>query len=52
MLGKEVAVLKNKYETAGKHIVNFNAANLPSGVYFYTINAKDFNKVKKMILLR
>jgi len=52
VLGKEVAVLKNKYETAGNHIVNFNAANLPSGIYFYRITAGSFHQTKKMVLLR
>ena len=52
ILGKEVAVLKNKYETAGSHIVNFNASNLPSGIYFYTITTGSFHQTKKMVLLR
>ena len=51
-LGREVAVLVNKEQPSGIYSVIFDASKLSSGVYFYTINAKDFNKVKKMILLR
>ena len=51
-LGREVTVLVNKEQPSGRYSVTFDASKLSSGVYFYTINAKDFNKVKKMILLR
>jgi hypothetical protein len=37
---------------AGYHEVEFNAQNLSSGVYFYRIEAGEFQDVKKMILLR
>jgi hypothetical protein len=48
-----VAELVNKELTAGTHEVLFNASNLASGVYFYTINVKNkFFDVKKMILLK
>lgn len=50
MLGKEVALLVNTHEKAGIHSVNFNAENLSSGIYFYSIRAKDFYSVKKMVL--
>ncbi len=52
VLGKEVAFLKNKYEKAGNYSVNFNAANLPSGIYFYRITAGSFHQTKKMMLLK
>jgi len=52
VLGKEVAVLKNKLETAGNHNVNFNATNLPSGIYFYRITAGSFHQTRKMLLLK
>jgi len=51
-LGREVDVLVNKEQQSGKYSVAFDASKLASGIYFYTINAKDFYKVKKMILLR
>ena len=52
MLGREVETLVNGEKSSGAYEVSFDASKLSSGVYFYTINAKDFNKVKKMILLR
>jgi len=52
VLGKEVAFLKNKYKKAGNYSVNFNAANLASGIYFYRITAGSFHQTKKMLLLK
>ena len=37
---------------AGYHEIEFNAQNLPSGIYFYRIETAEFQAVKKMILLR
>jgi len=52
ILGKEVATLVNEYKPAGKYETEFNAANLPSGVYFYQLKAGEFLQTKKMILLK
>ncbi len=52
VLGKEVASLVNNQEDAGSHQVNFNAINLSSGMYFYTIRAGNFTATKKLILLK
>ena len=51
-LGRVVAVLVNKEQPSGSYTVPFNASKLSSGIYLYTINAKGFNKVKKMLLLK
>ncbi|MGK9477002.1 T9SS type A sorting domain-containing protein [Melioribacter sp. OK-6-Me] len=51
-LGKEVAQLVNGHMNAGYHRVTFNASNLASGVYFYTIKAGDFYSVKKLMLIK
>jgi hypothetical protein len=51
-IGEEVAVLLNEEQEKGYHKVDFNAANLPSGVYFYQLKAGDFVNTKKMILLK
>jgi hypothetical protein len=48
VLGQEVANLVNENQNPGSHTVNFNAANLSSGVYFYTIKAGNFTETKKM----
>jgi hypothetical protein len=53
ILGKEVKTLiANEYRTVGKHTVTFDAHDLPSGVYFYRLQAGNFISVKKMILLK
>ena len=51
-IGEEVAVLLNEEKEPGYHNVEFNAANLPSGVYFYQLKAGDFVQMKKMLLLK
>ncbi|MBS1516373.1 MAG: T9SS type A sorting domain-containing protein [Bacteroidetes bacterium] len=54
LLGKEVAQLVNEKQSAGSYAVDFNSAeyNLPSGIYFYTLNAGEFKETKKMILIK
>jgi hypothetical protein len=52
MLGREVATLINSVKEAGSHEVNFDASNLSSGLYVYTINAGNFSSSKKMMLMK
>ncbi len=52
ILGKEVSTLVNKIEPAGKYEVQFSGSNLPSGIYFYSIEAGNLREVKKMILIK
>jgi len=52
ILGKEVATIINKKQSAGSYKTNFNASKLPSGIYFYRINAGNFSETKKMMLLK
>ncbi len=52
VLGNEVATLVNEQKFAGSYEINFNASQLTSGVYFYTINAGSFVETKKMILMK
>lgn len=51
-LGEVVAILVNEEKSAGKYEVNFDAASLPSGVYFYTIQAGAYSDSKKMLLIK
>ncbi len=51
-LGQEVATLVNEEKPAGSYSVTFDASNLPSGVYFYRLQAGNFTETKKIILLR
>ena len=52
LLGEEVTTLVNAEKDAGNYSVEFNAASLPSGVYFYRLQADSFIETKKMVLLR
>ncbi len=52
VLGREVGTLVNERQTAGSHSVTFNAANLPSGVYFYHLQAGSYGNTKKLLLLK
>lgn len=53
VLGKKVATLVNQRKAAGNHSTQFQASNLSSGVYFYTlrINGKVL-KSQKMLLIK
>jgi hypothetical protein len=52
MLGREVAVLVNERRSAGVHEVTFDGAGLPSGVYFYRLQAGDVAQTRKLLLVR
>ena len=59
VLGREVATLVNEYKQPGDYEVEFNANNLPTGVYFYKLKATpiggqagEFIQTKKMLLLK
>jgi len=52
MLGKEVAVLVNEMQKAGVYNVNFNASELSSGLYMYKIEAGNYRKTMKMMLVK
>jgi hypothetical protein len=51
-LGEKVAELVNGAMTAGSYAVDFNASALPSGIYFYRIEAGSNIAVRKMMLLK
>jgi hypothetical protein len=52
ILGDKIATLVNEEKAAGYYSVAFNASNLASGVYFYTLNSKSFSRTKKMIVIK
>jgi uncharacterized pyridoxamine 5'-phosphate oxidase family protein len=52
ILGKEVKVLVNEVRDAGLHEVEFNASDMSSGVYFYTLKAGSYSATKKMIFMK
>jgi len=51
-MGKEVETLVNEKQQAGTYEANFNAANYPSGIYFYKLETNNFSETKKMILVK
>jgi hypothetical protein len=52
VLGSEVAALVNEEKPIGRYEVTFDATQLPSGVYFYRLQAGSFVQTRKMILLK
>ena len=52
VLGNEIVTLVDEFKPVGKYEVEFNASVLPSGVYFYRLNAGSFVETRKMILIR
>jgi len=51
-LGQVVQTLVNKKQTVGKYTVEFNANNLPSGVYIFKLQADEFSSTKKMVIAK
>jgi hypothetical protein len=52
ILGREITTLVNSSHKPGRYEVNFNAGNLASGVYIYSITAGTFKKTQKMMLMK
>jgi hypothetical protein len=52
LTGKDVAVLVNEELQAGTYEVRFDSGNLPSGIYFYRMEARKFTETKKIIILK
>jgi hypothetical protein len=53
LVGREVALLINKErQAAGSYAVPFDAASLPSGAYFYTLQTEGYRETKTMLLIK
>jgi photosystem II stability/assembly factor-like uncharacterized protein len=52
LLGREVRTLVNEYKPAGTYEVRFDASELTSGIYYYTLVTDKFRESKIMILLK
>ena len=51
--GQEVSTLANGEFDHGRHVVSFDAGNLPTGLYFYTVKiGNEFTATKKMLLVK
>ena len=51
-IGEEVATLVNEFKDAGNYKSLFNAFELSSGIYFYSLQTGDFFETRKMLLLK
>jgi len=52
LLGEEVATLADGYHQAGEYTIDWDAEDLPSGVYFYRLRSGAFSATKKLLLLK
>jgi len=52
VLGEEIATLVNEEVAAGEYSVQFDASQLASGIYFYTLSVGNFSQTKKMLIVR
>lgn len=52
LLGQQIVELVNEEKEAGNYSISFNASHLPSGIYLYTINSKNFTQTRKMLLMK
>ncbi len=50
ILGRTIETLINREMPPGNYSVNFDATNLPSGIYIYKLSANNLVKIKKMVL--
>ncbi|MEO8512690.1 MAG: T9SS type A sorting domain-containing protein [Ignavibacteria bacterium] len=51
-LGELVKIVDEGYKTANSYEAVFDATNLPSGVYYYKLEADNFNDTKKMVIIK
>jgi len=51
-LGQQVATLVNGRLSAGQYKATWNARNVPSGLYFYKLEAGAFSQTRKMVLMK
>jgi hypothetical protein len=52
VIGRTVRVLASGTQPAGSYEVTFEATSLPSGIYFYRLEAGSFTETKRMVVLK
>ncbi|MCX6162189.1 MAG: T9SS type A sorting domain-containing protein, partial [Ignavibacteriae bacterium] len=52
LLGREIITLVNESLQPGTYEVRFDAKELSSGIYLYTLRTDNFSETKKMVLIR
>jgi len=50
--GRTIETLVNKNQAPGKHIVSFDASNIPSGIYLYGMSINGNTETKKMTIIK
>jgi len=48
----QINLLPNKLHNAGKHEIQFDASNLPTGIYYLNITGEKFNVIRKLMVTR
>jgi hypothetical protein len=51
-LGREIQTIVHRQLSPGIYSVDFNGSNLPSGIYYYRIEAGSYTETKKMVLIK
>jgi hypothetical protein len=51
-IGREISTLLNEVKPKGTFTIEFDGSNLPSGIYYFRLQAGTFTDTKKMVLLR
>lgn len=52
LLGQRIAILIDGNYQPGNYSITFSGANIPSGLYFYRLQQRDFSSIHKMVLLK
>jgi hypothetical protein len=52
VMGQEVVTLVNTHQSAGTHVVKWNADEMSSGIYFYRLKINDFTATRRMVLMK
>lgn len=57
LMGEKIKTLINDFQTIGKHSIVWDGKNnmdrtVVAGIYFYTIKTREFNRTKKMLLMK
>ena len=52
LMGQEVATLINGSLISGRHVVDFDASDLPSGAYLYKLTSGSYTSTQKMLLMK
>jgi hypothetical protein len=52
VLGNEITILLKEEKAIGNYEIDFDAKGLPSGIYFYQLQAGSFVETKKMVLIK